>query len=142
VSDKLVLSILEEGALADDESMQDRWANLLANALTNSEAEVHPAFSRILSELQPNEAATLEVVASAIDSDHPTISTHTCHARTGIDRTGLDNLVRLELLRYNRSQPTTWDSLDDVHATIAGVMTTDLGLALLRACQTPRPRAY
>jgi hypothetical protein len=31
VSDRLLRAVLEDGAMEDDEAMQERWANLLAN---------------------------------------------------------------------------------------------------------------
>jgi hypothetical protein len=34
VDDRLLRAVLEEGAMEDDTSMQERWANLLANAMT------------------------------------------------------------------------------------------------------------
>jgi hypothetical protein len=136
VPDELVLRILEEGARTDDESMQERWANLLANALTECSAEVHPAFAKVLGEITPTETATLELIAGDHYLDAP-VPDHVCTEKTGVDRTGLDNLVRLELLRYNRTQPTTWGSLDDAQATIAGVMLTEFGMALVKACRTP-----
>jgi anti-sigma factor RsiW len=137
VNDPLVLRILEEGSWADDVDMQQRWANLLANALTESAAEVHPAFSKVLGELTPIEAATLEFIAGDYLLDVP-VPEHMCRERTGISRTGTDNLVRLGLLHYNRVQPTTWGALDDVKATIEGVMLSEFGQALVRACRTPQ----
>jgi len=34
VDDRLLRTVLEDGAFEDDEAMQDRWASLLANAAT------------------------------------------------------------------------------------------------------------
>lgn len=55
VSDKLLRAVLEDGATEDDPAMQDRWANLLANAGTGS-ADIRAAFPKMLSELEPVEA--------------------------------------------------------------------------------------
>lgn len=35
VSDKFLRAVLEDGPIEDDEDMQERWANLLANAATS-----------------------------------------------------------------------------------------------------------
>lgn len=64
VSDKTLRAILEEGPLEDDESMQNRWENLLANAFVGQEGIVRIAFPKILSELEPGEAALLNEFAS------------------------------------------------------------------------------
>lgn len=47
VEDKLLRAVLEDGAVEDDEGMQERWANLLANASTNR-ARVRAAFPAML----------------------------------------------------------------------------------------------
>jgi Abortive infection alpha len=46
--------------MEDDEDMQERWANLLANAATTHDGLIKIAYPEILSELEPNEAATLD----------------------------------------------------------------------------------
>jgi hypothetical protein len=51
---------LEAASLAEDAEMQERWANLLANAANPQKyTEVHPAFARILGELAPEDALFL-----------------------------------------------------------------------------------
>jgi hypothetical protein len=138
VPDKLVLSILEEGAREDDESMQDRWANLIANAATVGTADVRSAFPRILSELEPGEAATLDRLASQIGRFGPRLTVGVdAMQRTESGRTELGNLNRLGLLRYVRTMPTTLGDISDENATIRGVQFTDLGCAFLQACRTP-----
>jgi hypothetical protein len=141
ISDAQVLGILEEGSRTADEDMQVVWANLLANALTESPAKVHTAFRRILGELEPFEVAALDMVADTVTPEQPTVSTRDCTESTGVSRDGLDNLVRLELLRYNRAQPTTWGEMDDARARIAGVMLTNLGRTFVQACRPPEPRS-
>jgi hypothetical protein len=60
LDDKLLQAILEGGAKEADESMQDRWANLLANAMTSRSAEVPRALPTMLGELEPAEASMLD----------------------------------------------------------------------------------
>jgi len=60
------LPILEFGSTVGDESMQARWATLLANALATPDA-VPPAFAETLRQLAPREAALLDgLVDSAL----------------------------------------------------------------------------
>jgi hypothetical protein len=60
IPDPLLRAILEGGAMAPDETMHERWANLLANALTDGPTTVMTAFPRILADLEPIEAALLD----------------------------------------------------------------------------------
>jgi hypothetical protein len=140
VPDKLVLSILEEGAREDDESMQERWANLIANAATVGTAEVRAAFPRILSELEPGEAAKLNLLASLVEQagDRGAAVMADVLRVDESGRTELDNLNRLGLLHYVRKMPATTGSISDEDATIEGVKITDLGWTFLLACRTPQ----
>jgi hypothetical protein len=97
VPDRLLRAILEDGAMEGDESMQDRWENLLANALTSVSAEVRNAFPKILSELEPEDAAILD---SAFDRS-TTEPIGALQLRDTTDFTGLDNLKRLGLVEYD-----------------------------------------
>ena len=61
VSLKTLVPILEFGSLEEDESMQDRWAALLANAADPTpETSVPPAFPDILRQLSPEDAMVLD----------------------------------------------------------------------------------
>ena len=52
------------GAMSDEEneSMADRWAALLANAASDTDAEVPPRFPSILRDLSPEEARLLDAM--------------------------------------------------------------------------------
>ncbi len=52
VDDPVVLRILEDAAGAQDETMQERWANLIANAATATSQRHYVAYARILAELE------------------------------------------------------------------------------------------
>jgi hypothetical protein len=56
---KVLSPILENSSLEEEESMQDKWANLLANAVTGRE-KIRPNFAEILKELSPVEATILD----------------------------------------------------------------------------------
>jgi Abortive infection alpha len=123
VPDKLLRAVLEDGPMEDDEDMQDRWANLLANAGTSSVAEVRAAFPTILSELEPDEAAILDKVVKN-DFSLPLKS-----RLDDADFVALANLERLGLVRYDHTPPLG----------IVEVYLNPLGWAFLQACRAPRP---
>ena len=139
VEDKLLRSILEEGPMEDDEDMQERWANLLANAGTSNHKRVRAAFPRILSELEPNEAALLDQFASrASDESFQDKKFSPEEPGERGKMLALDNLNRLGLILYVREIPTTLGSASDEHATISGVRFTDLGWDFVQACRIPQ----
>ena len=59
VKDSISIPLLTAATLQDDESLQQKWACLLANA-ANPAAVVHPAFVEILSALAPLDAVVLD----------------------------------------------------------------------------------
>lgn len=60
VPPKLFVPIIENASLEDGETLQNKWAALLANAADpRSKAKVHPAFVGILRDLTPAEADLL-----------------------------------------------------------------------------------
>ena len=64
---KLLAPILEYGSLEDDESMQDRWAKLLASAADqNFNNRILPSFSSILKELSPVDAMILDRIYGTV----------------------------------------------------------------------------
>jgi len=64
---KLLAPILEYGSLEDDESMQDRWARLLASAADHGKSGViPPCFPAILKEISPVEATILDRIYGSI----------------------------------------------------------------------------
>src|SRR3712207_5720420 len=50
----VLVPLLESGSLTEDETMQDRWAALLANAASGYDT-VSPAYPSILSQLAPRD---------------------------------------------------------------------------------------
>lgn len=138
VSDKVLRAILEEGPMEDDENMQERWENLLANAFVGEERSVRIAFPKILSELEPAEAALLDEFASRTSRKSCLQKKHSVEKPgEGGHRSAIDNLVRLGLLNYTRTLPTTVGSIRDDNATITGVQFTRLGWDFVKACQSP-----
>lgn len=89
VPDKLLSAVLENGAVEDDESMQDRWANLLAYQATFG--DVPPALPEILKQIAPEEAVALELLA--------THSRYVPLPDLGLREAQVENLVRLGLIK-------------------------------------------
>mgnify|MGYP001583980110 CR=1 FL=1 len=58
---KVLAPLIENSSYEEDESMQNRWANLLSNAVTG-QVNVTPNFVEILKELSPLEAIMLDKV--------------------------------------------------------------------------------
>jgi hypothetical protein len=137
VSDKLLRSVLEDGPLEDDNSMQERWANLLANAATSAPGTVPVAFPKILSELEPKEAALLERLRVTSDPEHYDMKlfgwddTHDL-----VDLPELGNLDRLGLLRLVRRTSGTIGGSVSEHEVV-GLKFTDLGWAFAAGCSSP-----
>jgi hypothetical protein len=63
IPDNIWLPILQEATLQDDETLQEKWANLLANAADPRQTNpVIPSFSSILKDLTFREARFLDVL--------------------------------------------------------------------------------
>jgi abortive infection alpha-like protein len=140
VSDKLLRVVMEEAPMEDDADMQDRWANLLANAMTQRSADVRVAFPAILKELEPSEAALLDEWVSAASASSFLVKTFSPRKPgSGELRKELDNLIRLNLIRAVEKMPTTFDAVSNSEAKITGVRVTRLGWEFVTACQVPTP---
>ena len=138
VEDKFLKAVIEEGPFEDDPSMQERWSNLLANAATSKEGRLKIAFPKILSELEPEEAALLDNLAQQTsDKSFRTKKFSASEPGSGEQLPELDNLNRLGLIHYVRYMPATWDSISDENATISGFRFTRLGWEFVQACRNP-----
>jgi hypothetical protein len=154
IPDPLLRSILEEGGTEDDPELQTRWANLLANLITERGAAVRRAFPRILSELEPVEALMLDGLVdhtttgipptgSNNDIDVPAgyrqarFSNATLWKCAGGIRTPLDNLYRLQLLQPLWTQPVIGHSLEGLESQRVGARFTQLGWDFVQACRAP-----
>lgn len=64
VSLKLLLPAVEYASIEEDDSLQDKWAALLANAANpSSDIGLSPAFVDVLRQLTPHEAAFLDLLS-------------------------------------------------------------------------------
>ena len=149
VPDKLVRAILTDGAFEDDDDMRDRWANLLANARTQSDADVHPSFADTLRQLAPIEARILDLMYQPLAPTLPPPPNGWPDAWTNADfeaflqlepgaigaaHTG--NLRRLGLcFQPLHTFDAVFERSDDKHMFVL----TPLGAAFVAACRPPRP---
>jgi len=138
VSDKLLRSILEDGPLDDDESMQERWANLLVNAATADEGCIPIAYPKILSEMEPKEALLLDRLWKRTPNPAEEPFETVGHETTNdlVDLPELYNLSRLGVLRLVRSIHSNFGE-DASEGALAGVQLTELGWDLVKACSPP-----
>lgn len=137
VPDKTLRAILEDGPLDDDESMQDRWANLLFKAATAEDGNpLAIAYPKILGELEPNEAQLLDRIFDREGPGSPEPITYG-HDDTHdlVGEAELYNLERLGLLKWIWTTGTTWDQLTNGEVTLTGVQMTELGWQFVLACR-------
>lgn len=138
----LAVPLIEDGSLQEDDSLQDIWAQLLANAAdSTSEVEVRRAFLTILNDLSPLDANNLKKIYEVCDPmDHKGIATiglpdkafwrspedaHMMALDPHIE-VSVRNLVRLGLI-----EPTP---IFDGGSVVTVVHRTELGRAFVRAC--------
>lgn len=111
---KLLLPLLESGSLEEEESMVERWANLLANAANPSfVGDVKMGYIEVLKELSPTDALVLDrlydyyhdqmhvrgepTVVFPIEMDGAQLQTIAGVGKDDFER-AMDNLFRLNLL--------------------------------------------
>jgi hypothetical protein len=140
LDEPLVTAILEGMAEETDPDLAAEWENLLANTLTDGSANVRRVFPTILRDLEPRDAALLDALATG-PPDPRDFPVSDVSGYSGPERATLDNLAGHELVRYTRSTPTTWGTIDDSKSTLTGVQLTELGLQLVEACRAPSKAA-
>jgi hypothetical protein len=134
-----VLPMLESGSVETDESLQDRWAGLLANAVLSPEA-VPPSFAEILRQLSAHEAALIDRFFDAVmqidePSDWRARRGELPHfgAAVGLEGQALqvaqENLARLGLC-FGEPLLGGGESFDSASLTVTGY-------AFVRACRGP-----
>jgi hypothetical protein len=145
IDDPVVLRILEDSAGAQDETMQERWANLIANTTTASSQRHYVAYSRILAELEPPEAALLDSIADNSTFAEAPLTTRLSVGQLteteGVTTAGVDNLIRLGVLRHEEPSNPSWEELESRYDMIANLRFTVQGWAFVQACREPEPPA-
>ena len=144
---KTLVPLLENGSLDEDDTMQNKWAALLANASATENSEVvKPSFPEILKELSPLEAALLdrlfdEVNKQAADKRFETVfdKAKICTAYN-IDTDDFD-VIADNLFRLNLCQPpasfggVSIGKYPIVLRTYEHICFTPLGYQFVKACR-------
>ena len=140
VDDKHLRAILEAASLEDEPTMQERWENLLANALTADEDAVPPvSFAAILAELEPIEARAMDFLLADMPTPPRRLPVSVMRDETGVAEAGLDNLERLGLIRFLGTTAPSWADMVDLSSTMRElVVPTALGVELVIACRPPQ----
>jgi len=150
---KLLRPIMESGSLEEDDILQDKWAALLANAVTGNEERVHPSSIEVLKQISALEAQFLDCLYSKRNQDGPRgkgklgddqivtsmfpkvkeeLSTkaqreQVSFVRHRFEAAGLHvNLDRLGLVKIERMKEAFWYEM------------TPFGKMFVRACQSPK----
>lgn len=146
---KVLTPLLAYAALEDedDEDMVGRWANLLANAATDSTAEVPPSFPEILRQLEPIDAQILDMIFEKTDSPPANlgpgapgawsaqdIETNGNLPQGTVTQSRLENLVRLGLASHASAGKVAGENV--LRHTIR---LSALGYDFVRACRPPEP---
>ena len=136
IQDPMLRAILVSAAEEADGDMQARWENLLANALTVGSVDVTKAFVRVLSELEPAEAAQLDSWADATEA-HGWQHTRFPLTDARLKMSSLDHLVTLGLAEFPRDAVTFPGFVSIDRGNITDVVFTAFGWELVQACREP-----
>lgn len=151
---KLLGPIVEAASIEEDDTLQDKWAALLANAATEREDAIHPSFIEVLKQISATEAQFLDSLFLLRDDKGPRgkgkvfdeqiiigmfpalrdeLSTKVqrekvSQIRGGFLKAGLHlNLRRLELADHDlKTQNGYWYEM------------TEFGAMFVEACQSPK----
>jgi Abortive infection alpha len=152
VPDRTLRDVLEDGSLEDDESMQERWANLLAHGAVSEDS--HPAFPGILRELSSEEASMLEAMFVNLEAEASGAATQ-FHSHTGFNPSffvdagitdawrypvASTNLSRLQLAQVMGHYPGGGSSVyqTTLHQPLSSsIQPTYFGLTFVAACLPP-----
>jgi hypothetical protein len=114
-----LFDVIDKGSLEDDDTLQDMWASLLANAADpRREALISSAFPEVLRQISKAEAGFVYVLDKATSGVNPPVPRPNTSWITDVQ---IDNLRRLGLT-------------DGTHGTM---QLTTFGRAFVHACQPP-----
>jgi hypothetical protein len=161
---KILHPLIENCSLEKDDSLQEKWAALLANAANPAPPNlVLPAFAEILKQLSPIEAALLERIYSEIEAqtndseyllalgfDFDDIlknycqilglaSEHEVAAQEATVRVLVSNLIHLGLIEYIQDLEYLPERMRPRFPAVTAeqLIFTHLGEAFIKACRAP-----
>lgn len=136
IPDALIRAILVGGSEESDESMQERWANLLANALVDSPVDMRVAFPGMLAELEPGDARLLDEAEKYYAEGNGMKGPFCIRELESV--LAFENLERLNLMQRSSTQPD--EGAKSPYKREMGVRVTELGRAFAQACREPGRR--
>ena len=147
---KSLVPMLEGVKVEENESMQDKWAALLANA-ASGELDVAqlPSFSEILRLLSPTEAKLLDAIYEKQEWDHSATNVTTdfgfnnaYSVRVVTEGLIRQRLIRGEILHHpsltKSSKPGVVRGILYEDSFVASWEPTTFGVAFVQICQPPR----
>ena len=141
VPPRFLLPFVENSSIEDDDSLQEKWAGLLATASQQGDS-VSPSFIETLKQLTPDEARYFEELRTK-DGIHISlegnITPYAFGAPWGAPAGCADTFERLGLIRrvYGIADHESGSDRPEVGHMFAF---TDYGGQFLAACRGPRPR--
>jgi len=141
---KVLVPIIENSSLEQDENMQDKWANMLANAATGN-VEISPNYAAILNELSPIEVSILDKIYQEVnkETDYQKRKNFQFDAnklKTMLDITEektdliIENLFRLNVLQSPAGQGVMLGDFPFALRTTKIFEFTTLGYEFVKAC--------
>ncbi len=121
ISLKALVPLLEYSSLEDDETLQEKWTNLLVNFIDVNEKYVSTIFPFILNQLSSKEVIELDRIYLTNMADMIQLS--------GVDKS---NLVRLGLIERDTSTKLYLYSRS--HKSFPRYKITDLGIEFVQCC--------
>ena len=141
---KVLVPIIQNSSLEQDENMQDKWANMLANAATGS-VEVSPNYAAILNELSPIEVVILDKIYQEVNKEadyqkRKALQFDTSKLKSMLNVTEekmdliIENLFRLNVLQSPAGQGVMLGKFPFALRTTKIFEFTTLGYEFVRAC--------
>lgn len=141
VRDEQMRVLLEEGAREEDESLREKWTNLLANGLVGGDDGVPRAYAEVLRQLEPVEAQMLDAIAAGEAGVGGTDAGIRIGRgqREGLSLNGLVNLERLGLIALvsGAGPPTAVRSGSGSAEMLKPMRLTTFGARFVEACSEP-----
>lgn len=127
ISLKTLVPLLEYSSLEEDETLQDKWANLIVNYADSNEKLTSTIFPYILNQLSTNEITVLESVCNK-----------NYFIRVDYDFSGIEisNLIRLGLIEIYDDGIFYFHDINAIPKDKGGIRysITELGIELISIC--------
>jgi hypothetical protein len=140
---KVLVPLLENASLEEDESLQDKWAAILANAATGR-AIIRPLFPEILKELSTVEVKVLDAMFNNfLKEENPEMQFDKNLVGKAFTIGGseldllVDNLLRLGLCRTPGNKGVSFGDIPVAMHTTDIFEFTSLGRQFVAACRFP-----